>query len=360
MSDGTGTGLSGRLRTGFSREYQFRGAEVALARKFTLVGWAFATAAVWAMVPFYPITAEIGAAGWLVIGSSTLIACAWVYFLFRHGARVGFNTLLVFTYAGLAALASDQWLAGGLPAAYHELYPLVMCSAAVVHPPRRFLPWLAVAAVAMIVPELDASAADRKDLVTEFVLWGGLAMFMGVVMVHLRQHRHELRTGEEQARELARVDALTGLANRRAFEESLEIEISRARRTGTPLSLLICDLDSFKEINDRHGHLAGDDCLRQVATTIQAELRTSDSSFRWGGDEFMMLLGDTDETGAADVGRRLEGLVASTCARPDGSPLEISCGLALLLDGMTGEELVAQADLALLARKEGRSAPTAA
>jgi diguanylate cyclase (GGDEF)-like protein len=230
-----------------------------------------------------------------------------------------------------------------------------------VHPPRRFLPWLAAAAGVMILPELGHTGGGQfGDLVTEFALWAGLSIFLAAVMLRLREHRHELRTDEAKAQELARVDTLTELGNRRAFDERLAAEVSRARRTGTPLSLLVCDLDDFKHINDERGHLAGDECLRQVAQAIRSELRTEDSCFRWGGDEFVILLADTGESGAADVARRLKVVVASSCSRPDGQPLEITSGQSLLLDGMSGEELLAQADLALFGQKQSGVADDAA
>jgi diguanylate cyclase (GGDEF)-like protein len=357
MSDAGRVSLQGRLRTVFSRENQFRGAEIAIARKFTFIGWLLGTVVVFTLVPLYPMSRAIGAAGWIVFGVFSALTLAWLFFLFRHKERVSFNTLLGATYFSLAAIGSEQWLAGGLPAPYHELYPFLICTAAAVHPPRRFFPWLAVAAGVMIGPELGHTGGGQfGDLVTEFALWAGVSVFLAAVMVRLREHRHELRTGEAQAQELARVDVLTGLGNRRAFDERLAAEVARARRGGTPLSLLVCDLDNFKQINDHRGHLAGDECLRQVAGAIRTELRTEDSCFRWGGDEFVILLGDTNESGAADVADRLQAVVANTCSRPDGEPLEIKTGQSLLLDGMTGEELLARADLALFGRKDERLA----
>jgi diguanylate cyclase (GGDEF)-like protein len=348
-------GVQGRLGKLFSRENQFRGAEIAIARKFTLIGWLLGTAVVFALVPIYPLTPVIGSAGWIVFGVFSAVTLSWLYFLFRHQDRVTFNTLLATTYFSLAAIGSDQWMAGGLPAPYHELYPFLICSAALVHPPRRFFPWLAVAAGVVFLPELgNTGGAQFGDLVTEFALWAGVSVFLAAVMFRLREHRHELRTGEAHAQELARVDTLTGLGNRRAFDERLAAEVARAHRRGLPLSLLVCDIDNFKQINDQRGHLAGDECLRQVAHAIRSELRTEDSYFRWGGDEFVILLGDTDEAGATDVAHRLQALVASTCSRPDGEPLEVKTGHALLLEGMTGEELLARADLALFGRKEER------
>jgi diguanylate cyclase (GGDEF)-like protein len=130
--------------------------------------------------------------------------------------------------------------------------------------------------------------------------------------------------------------------------------MARAERHGDELALLICDLDSFKQINDRHGHLAGDDCLRQTAAALRDQLRLTDTCFRWGGDEFAVLLPATGDELAAEVGVRLEQHVPQTCNRPDGSPLRITSGHAVLAEGMSGEELLGAADAALRERKQQR------
>jgi diguanylate cyclase (GGDEF)-like protein len=346
--------LSEALRTAFSREKQFDGANIELARRFTRIGWLLGVVVAYALYPFYPPTQAIGEAGLLLApGATSVLTFLVLYALFKHGERMTFDTLLVTSYMGVALVAGQQWLAGGVPAPYHELYPFMICGAAAVHPPRRFLPFMLFTSIAVIAPEIgQASAAQMGDLVTELALWLGASVFVVVVMLRLRQNRVALEEGEAEARELARVDSLTGLGNRRAFDETLLAELSRSARNSTPLSLLVCDLDSFKEINDRYGHLAGDECLRLVGDTLRAELRLVDSAFRWGGDEFVVLLVDTPSGGASDLGERLEHIISEVCSRPDGTPLCVTTGHAELHAGMTGEELLAAADLALRERKE--------
>jgi diguanylate cyclase (GGDEF)-like protein len=161
------------------------------------------------------------------------------------------------------------------------------------------------------------------------------------------------RIGSVAAEALARADSLTGLGNRRAFDEALIAEIARARRVGVPLSLLLADLNDFKEINDAHGHLAGDDCLRQVAATFRDEVRVHDHCFRWGGDEFAAILTDTDSEAAELIAERVTAAVAQTCRRPDGNPLTIGAAHAELTDAMTADDLMATADAALLELKLG-------
>src|SRR6266581_326969 len=105
-------------------------------------------------------------------------------------------------------------------------------------------------------------------------------------------------------------DPLTGLHNRRLFSEAFEKELNRARRYGQPLGLVTLDLHRFKEVNDKHGHPRGDDVLRAAAATLKKALRTSDSAFRIGGDEFALLLPQTDSPQALALCRRVETVFA--------------------------------------------------
>jgi diguanylate cyclase (GGDEF)-like protein len=105
-------------------------------------------------------------------------------------------------------------------------------------------------------------------------------------------------------------DPLTGLYNRRLFDESFEKELNRARRYGQPLGLVVLDLHRFKEVNDKHGHPRGDEVLRAMATTLTKALRTSDSAFRIGGDEFALLLPQTDAAQALALTRRITSVFA--------------------------------------------------
>jgi diguanylate cyclase (GGDEF)-like protein len=107
-------------------------------------------------------------------------------------------------------------------------------------------------------------------------------------------------------------DPLTGLYNRRLFGETFEKELNRARRYNLPLGLVVLDLHRFKEVNDKHGHPRGDDVLRAAAATLKRSLRTSDSAFRIGGDEFALLLPQTDPAQTMALSRRIETVFAET------------------------------------------------
>ncbi|MGH9843201.1 MAG: GGDEF domain-containing protein [Blastocatellia bacterium] len=109
-------------------------------------------------------------------------------------------------------------------------------------------------------------------------------------------------------------DGLTGLHNRAAFDARLRDEFARARRYRRPLSLVLMDVDGFKSVNDRHGHLAGDEALVQVARIIRSSLRSSDTVFRYGGDEFAAICPETPESAVAGVFGRLESRIRSWAA----------------------------------------------
>ena len=141
-------------------------------------------------------------------------------------------------------------------------------------------------------------------------------------------------------------DPLTGLHNRRLFDESLDKELNRARRYAHPLSLVALDLHRFKEVNDKYGHPRGDDVLRAAAATFRKALRTSDSAFRTGGDEFAVLLPQTDAAQASSLSRRI-GMVFSEMLRPLNLSVGVSMdhGVATFpLDGDQRDHLIRLAD----------------
>src|SRR5215510_12146019 len=118
-------------------------------------------------------------------------------------------------------------------------------------------------------------------------------------------------------------DPLTGLHNRRIFDETFDKELNRARRYAHPLSLVALDLHRFKEVNDKHGHPRGDEVLHAAATTLRKALRTSDSAFRTGGDEFALILPQTDAAQASALSRRI-GVVFSELLRPLNLSVSVS------------------------------------
>lgn len=159
----------------------------------------------------------------------------------------------------------------------------------------------------------------------------------------------ELEYEYERAMNEAVRDPLTGVNNRRLFQLRLEQELSRARRYDHRLTLVMLDIDHFKQFNDAHGHRAGDEVLRRLAILIQRELREPDMFFRVGGEEFAILLPETDVTGAAALVERLRNRIMR-----DGSlPITLSFGLAEFPTHAEGPEpLIEAADQALYASKQ--------
>ena len=162
----------------------------------------------------------------------------------------------------------------------------------------------------------------------------------------------------QQMERLAMTDALTGISNRRHFTEMANREVGRARRYGHPLSVLSFDIDNFKGINDSLGHATGDDMLRRVAETVDAELRGSDVFARIGGDEFVVLSPQTDLPAASRIAERLRSAVKRMIvpANPHDLKLTVSIGIAAWRrsDGLIDATL-ARADEALYrAKKAGR------
>lgn len=148
-------------------------------------------------------------------------------------------------------------------------------------------------------------------------------------------------------------DYLTGLLNRQQFEVLLDREICRARRSGSPLSLIMFDIDRFKFINDNLGHDAGDEVLKRLARELTKGVRASDSLARWGGEEFILML---PECGVADAGRMAEHLrrrVLQMDFRPDIDVLTISLGVAGYHPGQSARELLRRIDDALYTAKQG-------
>nr|WP_272210889.1 diguanylate cyclase [Marinicella sp. W31]MDC2876805.1 diguanylate cyclase [Marinicella sp. W31] len=164
---------------------------------------------------------------------------------------------------------------------------------------------------------------------------------------------------EDELAASARADGLTGLDNRREFDRVLDAQINAARETDEPFSLLIIDVDHFKQFNDTHGHLAGDDILRQVAQIIAGAARREDHAFRYGGEEFVMLLPGLRAYEAAAIAERVRKAVfEQTMILPDGTEarLSISIGVSVFNPQATQPDIVGLADKALyIAKTEGRN-----
>jgi two-component system, sensor histidine kinase LadS len=181
--------------------------------------------------------------------------------------------------------------------------------------------------------------------------------FLGIRLVFARR---QLQVANVQLEALSRQAGLTGLANRRHFDEQLEVEHRRAVRTGNPLALLMIDVDYFKRYNDHYGHVAGDMCLHQLANIFQAQFkRAGELVARYGGEEFAVLLPGVDSSEAVERAEALCRKVRELQYPPTTSPLQIVTGsisIAVAQADAYHQDLVHCADSALYKAK-GRNQP---
>lgn len=184
-----------------------------------------------------------------------------------------------------------------------------------------------------------------------------------IMKTKLHEINGELQNVNRVLENMARLDGLTQIANRRSFDERIEVEIARCHRNGSNLSLMMCDIDCFKQYNDTYGHLAGDTALKKVARTIEENFnRATDMVARYGGEEFVVLLPDTS---VEDAYRMAESMLSAVLklqiphkASKAVDTVSISVGVASsnATTPLSIEELISRADVALYkAKKDGRN-----
>ncbi|MCJ7765151.1 MAG: PAS domain S-box protein [Thiovulaceae bacterium] len=171
------------------------------------------------------------------------------------------------------------------------------------------------------------------------------------VMVGLFHDVTKRKKAEEEIKLLATTDSLTGIANRRAFTAHLESEIERAKRYGTPLSLLMYDIDYFKHVNDTFGHGAGDDVLQALTALVKGNIRAVDTVARWGGEEFMILMPESDVSAAGAVAEKLRRAITDLPFGQVGS-LTVSFGVTAFAPHEESKVFLKRVDDALYQAKE--------
>jgi len=212
-----------------------------------------------------------------------------------------------------------------------------------------------------------ANHLERFATMLVFVLTIGRCMFLGIFSSSMRQSLYKsglkLKEAYRRIEELAELDELTGSFNRRSIMRMLEEEIARSHRLNALHTVALIDLDFFKRINDLYGHPTGDEVLRTFAITSFANIRSVDRFGRYGGEEFLLILPDTDETSAVQMLDRLRGIIAELdwSAFSSGMRVTISAGVAMLRANEISDTLLARADGALYASKaRGRNRITSA
>jgi two-component system cell cycle response regulator len=217
---------------------------------------------------------------------------------------------------------------------------------------------------------LIAFADNQQNVLAGFELGASDALQLQIDQQELsaRIKRHlqrwerlrELRDAQEELQRMALTDPLTRIGNRATFDLSMTQAMARSRRTQSPYSLLLIDLDHFKQVNDIHGHQAGDHILQQVATAIKKSSRDTDICCRYGGEEFAVILPDTAACDADILARRIHRniAVASRKLPLDHQPVTVSIGIGSSSDMNRGEVdlMIEQADQALYhAKRNGRN-----
>jgi len=207
-----------------------------------------------------------------------------------------------------------------------------------------------------------ATRLQRTASMLCFVLVIGQCAFLGLFGATLRkilyQRSIELKAAYRRIEELAELDELTGSYNRRCIMRMLDSEIEKSRQASTSCAIALIDLDWFKRINDAHGHPVGDEVLRTFAITIFANIRPADCFGRYGGEEFLLLLPDTEAEAASRMLERLRSIVADLdwSAFSPGMRVTISAGVVTLRDMDTADTFLARADSALYSAKaQGRN-----
>lgn len=253
--------------------------------------------------------------------------------------RVGALAVLLGAVAAVAFLNSS--LAGGVD--LRLLYFLIVLSGAMLLP--RLLALAIAAGVAVV--SVGTSGQQGVPLVvnglTHLLMYGYAALLTN----NWEQERRRLMR-------MSRVDALTGLHNLRALQEQLPTWLGPAARTGRRMAVMMMDIDGFKLVNDRLGHGVGNELLKEVANLLRFAVRVGDEPFRFGGDEFVLLLSDADAEGARIVASRIQDIYRSMGQTLRGTDVEISFSIGIGVfpeDGVTPTALLARADEALYQAK---------
>jgi diguanylate cyclase len=291
--------------------------------------------------PFWWITASLGAfligdTAWVVVGSipeagAQVEAIQWV------SRSIDMVFLAAFSLFGLGALSHDARLVG---------------AASAPQPVRLTRTQLTLlTGASLIAPGLLAVQLHQGRVVDGPAIVVGCSVLFLLVVTRMVQLVREVERQAAQLREMARRDELTGLPNRRTWNEELPRALEAARRDGRPLTVAVLDLDHFKRFNDRYGHPAGDRLLKEASAAWHGTLRAADLLARYGGEEFVVLLPDAD---AGEARRVLERALGAT-------PHEqtFSAGLAVWDRAETPDQLLQRADKALYeAKAAGRNRVT--
>ena len=311
-------------------------------RVVRIVSWVF----ILATTTIVAVTGLWGEAHPAIFG---LLAAAGVFVLVVHDllpagalgtAKFVLEGSVAITFATLLVV-----LTGRDQSPFYFTFPLIVGGAALVVSPRITLALASAACLAYIVAIAPPGSAGLRPETVAVVGINvtALVLLAYVAMVIAREQRR----ARDAAIRLSTIDPLTGLFNRTFFFAAVEREIARSARSGRGFCLLMMDLDELKMINDRHGHFFGDRVLRGVGEVIRASGRRIDTAARYGGDEFVVLLPETDPTGAYVLAEKIRLGVSDLSVDVSGKVLQPSVSIGVVSypdDGTTSDELMITAD----------------
>lgn len=320
-------------------------------RVVRIVSWVFilATSTIVAVTGLWPTTAP---------SIFALLACAGLFVLVVHDllpegslgtAKFVVEGSVAITFATLLVL-----LTGGDQSPFFFTFPLIVGGAALVVSPRVTV---ALAAVASIGYILAIAAPGTRPLAPVTIATVGINLTALLLLAYVAMViAREQRRARDAAIRLSTVDPLTGLFNRTYFFNAVDREIARSARSGRGFCLLMMDLDELKSINDHHGHYFGDRVLHGVGEVIRSGVRKIDTAARYGGDEFVVLLPETDPTGAYVLAEKVRIGVTELVIPVSGATINPSMSVGVVSfpdDGRTADELMISADQAMYASKRG-------
>ena len=307
----------------------------------------------WAEAPRVWLTWWLGDAVGDIVVAPVLILCIGVKPAPGWGRK---QTLEASAAALITGLVTFAIFGGLFPARHYSITMLlwpVMIWVAFRFGPRETATAILVVSIIAISRTLQGFGPyghlSVGESLTLLQVWTGITAVTSLVLSAVVASQREI---QGTWRQLAVTDPLTGLANHRQLIQALESEIKRSRRTAQPLGVVLLDLDGLKQINDRHGHLAGSLAIRRVAEALLGSCRATDTAARFGGDEFALVLPETGEAAAWHVARGVVDRLATDAEKPN---ISISVGVAVYPGhGETVEALLNAADVALYETKERR------
>lgn len=305
----------------------------------------------------WPASGPIWATWWLGDAGGALVITPLLVLWFRDRHFRWSRSQLAEAFVLLAStLLIGQTVFGGFFPSSIRNYPLeFLCIPFLIWAAFRFGPRETATAVSVIAGIAISGTlagfgpfarSDKNESLVLLQVYVSVSAVIGLALAALVSERKEI---QEKLQHLAATDPVTGLANYRRFMEVLAEEIKRSQRTGSPFAVLLLDLDGMKRINDHHGHLVGNRALERLSEVLQSCRRNIDTAARFGGDEFSMLLLETDGTAARQVARRVRERLGADQEAP---PLAVGIGISAYPDdGETIESLLEAADRALYQMK---------